>query len=672
MIWSLASIIALVPACGNGEDGTTTDTVNLQGAVQKGPFVVGSSVSVSLLDASLNPTGQVFNTQTINDRGEFEISFDAGGSAVALEGVGYYYNEVTGELSSSNLTLRAFYVPQGIGVQAAYINMVTHLTMGRIQQLVGAGDTFTDAVEQAEGELLTALAITASYEQSKAGVELTVTGGANDDNAYLLGVSSVLIQVAKLRTGSIEANLQELLNSFANDFQEDGQISGALSQEIEAALLVLDVDQVASNLAARFEDINVTYDVPDMHQVLDQDKDGVANHTDNCPLDANSLQENIDGDARGDACDDCPQTECQDEYECLPASVEQGRPNDICYLPCGGLDPSTDHTCPTDQRCMGVGGFGIHGICAKECDPFAPACAVGEHCGATSSYPMEDPEDLFGCIAEGIGGPGQLGDYCIRSIDCGAGLVCGAAGFPFFGCREICDLEDNNACDGLACTQITNDMDVQQPYGGCELPPGSQCDTCAADPEDTCLEDWVCVSSWNWDTLCSEVVSPNRSMEMRCVAGSGVGDACNTGGIPCAKDLICLHDGPGCEPDYCCVETGGADQPCQTDGSCDENLVCVYSNEGVAVGWPGIESTGYCSTRGGENEPCLPEDTCNEGLVCASGSGGVCSSGFEEFGCCVVGLGEGEHCDPDSGTPCAEGLSCVLDTSTYSCVPDGD
>lgn len=44
-----------------------TGEVQLHGAVQKGPFVIGSSIDVSLLDAQLNPTGQVFSTQTIND-----------------------------------------------------------------------------------------------------------------------------------------------------------------------------------------------------------------------------------------------------------------------------------------------------------------------------------------------------------------------------------------------------------------------------------------------------------------------------------------------------------------------------------------------------------------------------------------------------------------------------
>lgn len=54
----------------SGADTTTADAqaVALSGAVQKGPFILGSTVSISPLDAAGNPTGSAFMTQTINDR----------------------------------------------------------------------------------------------------------------------------------------------------------------------------------------------------------------------------------------------------------------------------------------------------------------------------------------------------------------------------------------------------------------------------------------------------------------------------------------------------------------------------------------------------------------------------------------------------------------------------
>jgi hypothetical protein len=44
----------------------------------------------------------------------------------------------------------------------------------------------------------------------------------------------------------------------------------------------------------------------DSDPLADDDGDGIMNSNDNCPKAANPMQENEDGDARGDACDLCP------------------------------------------------------------------------------------------------------------------------------------------------------------------------------------------------------------------------------------------------------------------------------------------------------------------------------------------------------------------------------
>ena len=315
-IVSLA-LMGLLPAgCGSGTanpagggadagpDAGTTKQVKLHGAVQKGPFVVGSSVQVSLLNADLTPTGQVFNTQTINESGEFDISFQAPGPVV-LEGTGYYYNEVTGQLSSSNLTLRAFFVATQGGAQSACINMVTHLTTQRIKALVEGGTSFSEAVAQAESELRSELAITyPGFTPSVSGIAMNVVGGDNDNNAYLMAVSSVFIQTAANRTasgGSLESNLQELLNTATLDFA-DGTFAGALKQDITAALLKMDVRLIRQQFTNRLSQIGSVVAAPDMGRVVDQDRDGLPNSADNCPITPNPSQENVKGGVYGDVC----------------------------------------------------------------------------------------------------------------------------------------------------------------------------------------------------------------------------------------------------------------------------------------------------------------------------------------------------------------------------------
>ncbi len=91
----LAVLLAIGVASGCGG---SSGSVALSGAVEKGPYVLGSSISVFPIDANGNPSGQVFKTQTTTDLGEFSLSFDYTG-LVAIEGNGFYYNEVSGALS---------------------------------------------------------------------------------------------------------------------------------------------------------------------------------------------------------------------------------------------------------------------------------------------------------------------------------------------------------------------------------------------------------------------------------------------------------------------------------------------------------------------------------------------------------------------------------------------
>ena len=74
--------------------------------------------------------------------------------------------------------------------------------------------------------------------------------------------------------------------------------------------------------------------VPD----IDTDNDGVFDCDDNCPNTANPAQENVDGDARGDACDPCPND---------PAKVEPGD----CGCGLAETDTDADGTADCIDNC---------------------------------------------------------------------------------------------------------------------------------------------------------------------------------------------------------------------------------------------------------------------------------------------------------------------------------
>jgi hypothetical protein len=343
-----------------GDDGDTTGesasdgdpTVALRGAVQKGPFILGSTVSIVPLDATGNPTGDAFATQTTNDRGEFAVDFEVAG-AVSLEGTGFYYNEATGSLSTAPLTLRAIYVIEESGEQSATINLFTHLAFNRVKQLLLEGASYADAVTQAEQELVVALGIGyPGFEPMLAGVELDLAGGDSDANAYLLAVSAVLsdaaLRAAGGSLGQVDARLQELVNALSLDLADDGAIDPTIASRLREAKLGLDTDAIEQALGVRFAEIGEDAPVPDMDRILDQDEDGVHNPADNCRRDPNATQDDGDSDGIGDVCDPCPVD--ADNAGGLGCPCTSGSP--ICAA---GLSCPEAECVPTSIQSLSVG-----------------------------------------------------------------------------------------------------------------------------------------------------------------------------------------------------------------------------------------------------------------------------------------------------------------------------
>ncbi len=282
--------------CGDNS-GTMTQAVTLAGAVQKGPFVLGSTVNVSTLDAKGSPLGQVFNTKTSSDLGEFQVDFMASGP-VALEGSGFCYNEVSGGLSSASITLRAYYEITAGGQQEAYGNLVTHLTYGRIKRLVSQGATFAAATKQAEDELRTALGVGgASFMPGKAGISMNLLGGDTDANDYLFAVSALVAQAAATKAAlgadSVDAVVQELLNTTAADLADDGKLTAALAATYQQAQLALQPEDIMNKLQARLSAIGSAASVPDLNRIIDTDAEGIPNAKDNCLLIATPKQDVI-------------------------------------------------------------------------------------------------------------------------------------------------------------------------------------------------------------------------------------------------------------------------------------------------------------------------------------------------------------------------------------------
>ena len=70
---SISLIVALIFSCSDGEEsGISVD--NIDGFVQKGPYIGGTQVQIISLNSDLSQTGTNYTTEIDNDQGFFSIN----------------------------------------------------------------------------------------------------------------------------------------------------------------------------------------------------------------------------------------------------------------------------------------------------------------------------------------------------------------------------------------------------------------------------------------------------------------------------------------------------------------------------------------------------------------------------------------------------------------------
>ena len=105
----LALTLGLMLSCAKKDDGSSseeTDTsssqsVTVSGQVQKGPYVQGTEITVRELDSTMTPTGNTFTGSIDDNTGSFSIKGTLTNKIAELAADGYYFNEVSGSLSSA-------------------------------------------------------------------------------------------------------------------------------------------------------------------------------------------------------------------------------------------------------------------------------------------------------------------------------------------------------------------------------------------------------------------------------------------------------------------------------------------------------------------------------------------------------------------------------------------
>ncbi|MBR5877355.1 MAG: hypothetical protein IKZ11_02190, partial [Alistipes sp.] len=174
------------------------------------------------MNAKLQVLGNMFNTSITDDLGNFQLgSKEFSAPYAEFIANGYFFNEVSGELSNGTLTLRALVDLRNSAT--INVNILTHLKYARIKRLVTSGMSFDEANTQAQKELFDAFGLSSFVNKDASSFSITA---GTDESAALIAISSLLL------LDRTEAALTEYLAKLSEDFGRNGYFSDNLKNQI--------------------------------------------------------------------------------------------------------------------------------------------------------------------------------------------------------------------------------------------------------------------------------------------------------------------------------------------------------------------------------------------------------------------------------------------------------
>jgi len=258
----LALTLGLMLSCSakdenSSSSGSGTSSNTVSGYVQKGPFIQGTVITVWELDSNLVQTGKAFIGTIDDNTGTFNVRGNVVSPYVELSAVGYYFNEVSGSLSTAPLTLQA--LSDLTDNSSVNVNLMTHLEKKRVEYLIDAGSTFTTAKSQAQTEIMKIFNIENVSLGSSETLNISKSG---DGNAVLLAISAIL------QSDKTEAELTELLSTINTDIRTDGSLDSTTTKAtLATAMEYLKTRHIANvtirdNIEDRYSNLGVSATIP--------------------------------------------------------------------------------------------------------------------------------------------------------------------------------------------------------------------------------------------------------------------------------------------------------------------------------------------------------------------------------------------------------------------------
>jgi hypothetical protein len=258
--WGSALLLLITASCGGGgasnpnpspaHSATSGSNPNpspkysaTSGVAQKGPLILGSTVTAQELNASLSPTGKQYSYQITSDLGTFSPTSTFGSQYIGLNATGYYFDEIQNQVSTGPITLNGY---NDLTAESVLnVNLLTTLAYQRIEKLVTSGMTFAAAQTQAENEVLQALNIPNGSQYGAFGT-LDISKGTDGDH-ILAAISSVFLY------GNSAGALSQLIANFQSDIGAHGVITNpATESALVAASKAVSPATVAANLSQKY------------------------------------------------------------------------------------------------------------------------------------------------------------------------------------------------------------------------------------------------------------------------------------------------------------------------------------------------------------------------------------------------------------------------------------
>lgn len=277
----------LLSGCGGSEGSNSNElnSVTVNGAVEKGPYIIGSNVAVGKLNGAGQSIDSTLTTQTINDLGDFSFSYEQG-ALVQIKANGYYRNEITGELSAGTLNLRSIYVVSSENQQNAHVNILTHLASNRVLDLISKGTPASEAISTAKDEMIILLDEIAPSPSIDSFASLGLYDSADNEegNAYLTLISSLFYQysliLASNNSTNPDAELTLVLNELASDFADGNVEDPSVFNSLQQTMAIIDPVSVQQHLIEIAQLANSSSTPANINLFLDSDLDGITNEYD--------------------------------------------------------------------------------------------------------------------------------------------------------------------------------------------------------------------------------------------------------------------------------------------------------------------------------------------------------------------------------------------------------